>query len=46
MYAEVKPNMLAEVYLITCKRRITPMVNADVIQISAERLVDETSGQP
>lgn len=44
--AEVKPNMRAEVHLTAYKQRITPMVNADVLQVSADRLVDQKSGQP
>ncbi|MBX3501688.1 MAG: HlyD family type I secretion periplasmic adaptor subunit [Alphaproteobacteria bacterium] len=44
--AEVRPNMRAEVHLTAYKQRITPMVNADVVQVSADRLVDQKSGQP
>jgi HlyD family type I secretion membrane fusion protein len=44
--AEVRPNMRAEVHLTAYKQRITPMVSADVVQISADRLVDQKSGQP
>ncbi len=44
--AEVRPNMRAEVHLTAYKQRITPMVNADVTRISADRLVDQKTGQP
>lgn len=44
--AEVRPNMRAEVHLTAYKQRITPMVNADVTRISADRLVDPKTGQP
>jgi multidrug efflux pump subunit AcrA (membrane-fusion protein) len=44
--AEVRPNMRAEVHLTAYKQRVTPMVNADVVRISADRLVDPKTGQP
>jgi HlyD family type I secretion membrane fusion protein len=44
--SDVRPNARAEVHLTAYKQRITPIVNGDVIQISADRLTDQKSGQP
>ena len=44
--SDVRPNARAEVHLTAYKQRITPIVNGDVIQISADRLVDQKTGQP
>jgi membrane fusion protein, type I secretion system len=44
--SDVRPNARAEVHLTAYKQRITPIVNGDVVQISADRLVDQKTGQP
>ncbi len=44
--SDVRPSMRAEIHLTAYKQRITPMVNGDVIQISADRLTDQKTGQP
>lgn len=44
--SDVRPNARAEVHLTAYKQRITPIVNGDVVHISADRLVDQKSGQP
>jgi HlyD family type I secretion membrane fusion protein len=44
--SDVKPAMRAEVHLTAYKQRITPVVNGEVLQVSADRLVDQKTGQP
>src|SRR5258706_2701878 len=44
--SEIHPGMLAEVHLTSYKQRITPMIHGDLIQISADRLTDNRTGQP
>jgi HlyD family type I secretion membrane fusion protein len=44
--SDVRPNARAEVHLTAFKQRITPIVNGDVVQISADRLTDPKTGQP
>lgn len=44
--SDVHPNMQAEVQLTAYKQRITPMVHGTVINVSADRLTDEKTGQP
>jgi membrane fusion protein, type I secretion system len=44
--SEVHPGMRAEVHLTAYKQRITPMVHGDVIQVSADRLTDNRTGNP
>jgi HlyD family type I secretion membrane fusion protein len=44
--SEIHPGMLAEVHLTSYKQRITPMVHGDLIQVSADRLTDNRTGQP
>ncbi len=44
--SDVRPNARAEVHLTAYKQRITPIVNGDVVQISADRLMDQKTGQP
>ena len=44
--SEVRPNMHADVHLTAYKQRITPVVSGEVIQISADRLTDNRTGNP
>lgn len=44
--SDVRPNARAEVHLTAYKQRITPMINGDVFQVSADRLTDQKTGQP
>jgi HlyD family type I secretion membrane fusion protein len=44
--SDVRPNMQAQVHLTAYKQRITPTVNGQVLQISADRLVDQKTGNP
>jgi HlyD family type I secretion membrane fusion protein len=44
--SDVKPLMRAEVHLTAYKQRITPVVKGGVMQISADRLIDQKTGQP
>lgn len=44
--SEVHPGMIAEIHLTAYKQRITPMVHGEVLQISADRLTDNRSGNP
>jgi membrane fusion protein, epimerase transport system len=43
---DVRPNARAEVHLTAYKQRITPTVAGTVAEISADRLVDQKTGQP
>ena len=43
---EVHPKMRADVHLTAFKQRITPVVHGEVIQISADRLTDNRTGNP
>ena len=44
--SDVHPNARAEVHLTAYKQRIIPIVHGDVIQVSADRLTDQRSGNP
>jgi len=44
--SEVHPHMRAEVHLTAYKQRIVPMIHGDVIQVSADRLSDNRTGNP
>jgi HlyD family type I secretion membrane fusion protein len=44
--SDVHPGMQAEVQLTAYKQRITPMIHGTVINVSADRLTDEKTGQP
>ena len=44
--SDVRPNSLAEVHLTAYKQRITPRINGSIFQISADRLIDQKTGQP
>jgi HlyD family type I secretion membrane fusion protein len=44
--SDIRPNMRAEVHLTAYKQRIVPIVHGDVIQISADRLVDPKTNNP
>jgi len=44
--SEIHPDMVAEVHLTAYKQRIIPMIHGDVIQVSADRLVDQRTGMP
>lgn len=44
--SDLKPNMRAEVHLTAYKQRIVPIVHGDVIQVSADRLVDPKTNNP
>jgi HlyD family type I secretion membrane fusion protein len=44
--SDVRPNMRAEVHLTAYKQRITPVINGDVVSISADRLTDPKTSQP
>ena len=44
--SDVHPDAVAEVHLTAYKQRIVPMVHGTVIQVSADRLVDERTGVP
>ena len=38
--------MIAEIHLTAYKQRITPVVLGEVIQVSADRLIEQRSGVP
>jgi epimerase transport system membrane fusion protein len=44
--SDVHPNARAEVHLTAYKQRIIPIVHGDVIQVSADRLTDQRTGNP
>jgi len=44
--SEVRPKMHADIHLTAYKQRITPVVGGDVIQVSADRLTDNRTGNP
>ena len=44
--SEVHPGMPADVHLTAYKQRITPVVHGKVLQVSADRLTDNRTGQP
>jgi HlyD family type I secretion membrane fusion protein len=44
--SDIRPNMRAEVHLTAYKQRIVPIVHGDVVQISADRLVDPKTNNP
>ena len=44
--SDVHPDTVAEVHLTAYKQRIVPMVHGTVIQVSADRLMDERTGVP
>ena len=44
--SDIKPNMRAEVHLTAYKQRIVPIIHGDVIQVSADRLVDPKTNNP
>jgi HlyD family type I secretion membrane fusion protein len=44
--SEVRPKMHADVHLTAYKQRITPVVKGEVIQVSADRLTDNRTGNP
>jgi HlyD family type I secretion membrane fusion protein len=44
--SDVHPDTICEVHLTAYKQRIIPMVHGTVIQVSADRLVDERTGEP
>jgi HlyD family type I secretion membrane fusion protein len=42
----IRPDMAAEIHLTAYKQRITPVVKGQVIQVSADRLVENRTGAP
>lgn len=44
--SEVRPKMRADVHLTAYKQRITPVVAGEVLQVSADRLTDNRTGNP
>ena len=44
--SDVRPDMNADVHLTAYKARITPVVRGKVIQVSADRLTDNRTGNP
>jgi membrane fusion protein, epimerase transport system len=44
--SEVRPGMRAEVHLTSFKQRQVPIIHGDVLQISADRLVEQRTGAP
>lgn len=44
--SDVHPDMLAEVHLTAYKQRITPLVQGRVVNVSADRLVDNRTNAP
>lgn len=44
--SDIRPNMRAEVHLTAYKQRIVPTIHGDVIQVSADRLVDPKTNNP
>lgn len=44
--SDVRPNMRAEIHLTAYKQRIVPVVRGEVIQVSADRLVDPKTNNP
>ena len=44
--SDVHPNMRAEVHLTAYKQRIVPIIHGDVIQVSADRLMDDRTDKP
>jgi epimerase transport system membrane fusion protein len=44
--SDVHPNARAEVHLTAYKQRIIPIVHGEVIQVSADRLTDQRTGNP
>jgi len=44
--SEIHPGMIAEIHLTAYKQRITPMVHGEVLQVSADRLTDNRTGNP
>ena len=44
--SDIRPNMRAEVHLTAYKQRIVPIVNGDVIHVSADRLIDPKTNNP
>ena len=44
--ADVHPEMRADIHLVAYKQRIAPVVEGQVVQVSADRLTDPKSGAP
>src|SRR6478609_2339565 len=44
--SDIRPDMRAEIHLTAYKQRIVPIIHGDVIQISADRLVDPKTNNP
>ena len=44
--SDIRPEMRAEVHLTAYKQRIVPIIHGDIIQISADRLVDPKTNNP
>jgi membrane fusion protein, epimerase transport system len=44
--SDVRPGMAAEVHLTAYKQRIVPTLHGKVVQVSADRLVDQKTGAP
>jgi HlyD family type I secretion membrane fusion protein len=44
--SDVHPNTRVEVHLTAYKQRIAPIIHGDVIQVSADRLTDNRTGNP
>lgn len=44
--SEVRPRMHADIHLTAYKQRITPVVRGEVLQVSADRLTDNRTGNP
>jgi HlyD family type I secretion membrane fusion protein len=44
--SDVHPNMRAEVHLTAYKQRIVPIIHGEVIQVSADRLMDDRTDKP
>ena len=44
--SDIRPDMRAEIHLTAYKQRIVPIIHGDIIQISADRLVDPKTNNP
>ena len=44
--SDIRPEMRAEIHLTAYKQRIVPIIHGDIIQISADRLVDPKTNNP
>jgi HlyD family type I secretion membrane fusion protein len=44
--SEIRPKMRADIHLTAYKQRITPVIKGEVLQVSADRLTDNRTGNP